>query len=453
MQIFICVLCFYFAFFQAGLQGQNPEIVHTDADMHPEVRVFVKYDTDSLHPSEFKIRELGKSKIFSADTIPAAGMPEGSDILFILKHSNLSDTALKIPDAVFNAMQEQLNEHDRVNFAYYCAEDSGLCRLEFLAPDFSRNFNFFQRKIKSLSKARSRNEADADLCSLLLKAIHSYGMQEGSKSNKAIIFIADSIGAENISKHCQTEMSTGGIPVYFLFNKIDSIPDESSLIDISAETGGIYTISGKDERQATLENYITDIGLHNISSDDKVLVLKFRSEQNEQRNEFSLIHKEDTLRSFYIKKEKNENNNTNPYLLIIIALLPPLFVFSLFKASKTKKNKAKKEGEELKQSNKTIIPKSFPEITISSEEMTKNFILTGKITSIGRSPKNSISLPDTTLSAIHAKITREGDKYFIEDLDSTNGTIVNGRRVEKARLKHKDFVKLGKLSLKFYHKK
>ncbi len=48
--------------------------------------------------------------------------------------------------------------------------------------------------------------------------------------------------------------------------------------------------------------------------------------------------------------------------------------------------------------------------------------------SIGRAPGCAVALPtDTFVSQVHARVFRRGDEYWVEDLGSTNGTLVNGR--------------------------
>ena len=50
-------------------------------------------------------------------------------------------------------------------------------------------------------------------------------------------------------------------------------------------------------------------------------------------------------------------------------------------------------------------------------------------TRIGRSPDNDVVLPGETISSYHAEVIVQGDAVFLRDLDSTNGTFVNGQRV------------------------
>jgi putative nucleotidyltransferase with HDIG domain len=53
---------------------------------------------------------------------------------------------------------------------------------------------------------------------------------------------------------------------------------------------------------------------------------------------------------------------------------------------------------------------------------------------IGRDPSNRIELVHTAVSRFHCIVSAEGDEYYVEDLGSTNGTYLNGRRVTKHRL-------------------
>ena len=71
-------------------------------------------------------------------------------------------------------------------------------------------------------------------------------------------------------------------------------------------------------------------------------------------------------------------------------------------------------------------------------------------TSIGRNPDNTIQLDDAAVSGNHARIKRQANDYLdnhfdflIEDLDSTNGTKVNGKRVSQHMLKHGDTLQIG----------
>jgi hypothetical protein len=70
---------------------------------------------------------------------------------------------------------------------------------------------------------------------------------------------------------------------------------------------------------------------------------------------------------------------------------------------------------------------------------------------LGRSRESDITVEDTNVSRRHAEIRPEDGVYWIVDLDSTNGTEVNGKRVDRAKLEHDDVIVLGKTELVFEH--
>lgn len=68
---------------------------------------------------------------------------------------------------------------------------------------------------------------------------------------------------------------------------------------------------------------------------------------------------------------------------------------------------------------------------------------------IGRSKSNDIQLDDPAVSSHHAKVVTLFDVSFIQDLDSTNGTLVNGKAIAKHTLHSGDVISLGKHQLLF----
>lgn len=69
--------------------------------------------------------------------------------------------------------------------------------------------------------------------------------------------------------------------------------------------------------------------------------------------------------------------------------------------------------------------------------------------SIGRRHGNDIQINDLTLSGRHALISSIPDYVFIEDLGSTNGTLVNGSHIKKVSLNHGDIIQIGNHQLTY----
>jgi pSer/pThr/pTyr-binding forkhead associated (FHA) protein len=75
--------------------------------------------------------------------------------------------------------------------------------------------------------------------------------------------------------------------------------------------------------------------------------------------------------------------------------------------------------------------------------------LTKERTTIGRKPHNDIQIDNLAVSGEHAVIVTILNDSFLEDLGSTNGTVVNGNAIKKHFLQNNDVIELGKYKLKF----
>ncbi|HEY4157489.1 MAG TPA: GGDEF domain-containing protein [Polyangiaceae bacterium] len=63
--------------------------------------------------------------------------------------------------------------------------------------------------------------------------------------------------------------------------------------------------------------------------------------------------------------------------------------------------------------------------------------------SIGRHPTNQLKVDDDSMSRFHARFVRESDGFYVEDLESRNGTFVQGKRVLRCKLNDDDWVQFG----------
>ena len=77
------------------------------------------------------------------------------------------------------------------------------------------------------------------------------------------------------------------------------------------------------------------------------------------------------------------------------------------------------------------------------------FVLDRERMSIGRRPTNEIHIDNLAVSGEHAVIIKNGNDFYIEDQDSTNGTEVNGKLIKNHLLKPGDLIQFGKYQLKY----
>src|ERR1043166_5611436 len=81
----------------------------------------------------------------------------------------------------------------------------------------------------------------------------------------------------------------------------------------------------------------------------------------------------------------------------------------------------------------------MPKLTISGA----THELVDEAITIGRGPDNTIVVNDPSISTHHAQLLLEGDTYRLKDLDSTNGTRVNGKPVTETVLRIDDRIRFG----------
>ena len=79
----------------------------------------------------------------------------------------------------------------------------------------------------------------------------------------------------------------------------------------------------------------------------------------------------------------------------------------------------------------------------------KEVQITKDKTTLGRRPYNDIVIDNLAVSGEHAVLQMVGNDVFIEDLNSTNGTYINGKAIKKQLLQHNDTVEVGKYKIKY----
>lgn len=92
----------------------------------------------------------------------------------------------------------------------------------------------------------------------------------------------------------------------------------------------------------------------------------------------------------------------------------------------------------------------MPRLILSMDGLVlKEMVLEKERTTIGRKPHNDIQIDNLAISGDHAAIVTILNDAFLEDMNSTNGTYVNGQPVKKHVLQSNDVIELGKYRLKY----
>ncbi len=88
-------------------------------------------------------------------------------------------------------------------------------------------------------------------------------------------------------------------------------------------------------------------------------------------------------------------------------------------------------------------------VVISDEMKGLEFDLTDEKITVGRLPDNRVRLDHSAVSSHHAELTMKGDDYVVRDLNSTNGTRVNGQRIVETRLYNGDTIGFAHIQMQY----
>ena len=92
----------------------------------------------------------------------------------------------------------------------------------------------------------------------------------------------------------------------------------------------------------------------------------------------------------------------------------------------------------------------MPKMIVSIDGVViKEVQLTKDRTTLGRRPYNDIVIDNLAVSGEHSVMQMSGNEVYLEDLNSTNGTYINGKAAKKQLLQHNDTVEIGKYKIKF----
>lgn len=95
----------------------------------------------------------------------------------------------------------------------------------------------------------------------------------------------------------------------------------------------------------------------------------------------------------------------------------------------------------------------MPRLVIKQGEgVGRDMVLGGGVVVVGRGPGADFTIQDTLASRQHFRVLQEDGVYWVEDLGSTNGTLVNGRRTQRVQLMDGDLVQAGSTHVGFIQK-
>ena len=91
----------------------------------------------------------------------------------------------------------------------------------------------------------------------------------------------------------------------------------------------------------------------------------------------------------------------------------------------------------------------MPKLVVLSEGFTgQTHELKAETSTIGRTDDNTFTIPENSVSSRHCEIIQRGDEYYVKDLNSTNGTYINGQKVSSSPLKTGQILRCGQVEMR-----
>ena len=375
-------------------------------------------------------------------------------------------------DSVKSALRNfinQLSEEDQLSIVAFHDD------VEIIS-DFSSNKDSLLLSVDSINAIGKITELYYGIFSGLKQLSENKNLHD----DKVLIVLSDGKdeGTAYSDDDCIEKANQVGIPVYAIgFHSTAEEKYLRVLERISDKTGGLYN----DVKAANKLNLIYELVFNQIRGRYNLCFKTVNTSQDSLEHWVTVIIEKDQLKGqiqFVIKSpEKDEQN-----WLIIGGTVVLLIVISLIVTSRNRKakeeekkrlaeersrieadaaeNMEEEHGSEDPAATKVHKPSDPRETVIAGHTSFQplQFLfesgplkgtsetINGDL-SIGRSNSNNLSIDENTVSGNHCKITVEFGDFFIEDLKSTNGTKVNGARIEKTKIKSGDRIEIGAVTI------
>ncbi len=429
------------------LNAQSFSVLQSEVSNNSEqISLVLKFENEKFQKEKLSLFLNQTPRTFFVDTLSENTFFSSTDVMFVINDALFSDSLF---ERNFSPILQIFNAPNSLNIGVFNNETTSVRPPVYASPVFSSDTAYFSTFLHQIRP--KPHSTSITFCSFLQHITTQFADSKTTISRKALIFITDSISVDNFKASCYDEFRINDLPIYFFVTEHLSETSEKSLIELCTNSGGRYVFGKIEDMNSILTDYMTDIALQKQSIDNSLKTIVVNNTNRLMlNNRLLLIYGQDSVEYNFVQKtQQKTGTHTNLFLLILFGLLVLVFISLIWRGVK----RGKTQISVTKTPNNAVLAKKaniFAEFYVINKEITKRYILTAHTTTIGRSAENSITIPDTTISQIHAQITFENDIYYIEDLNSTNGTLLNGKRIqEKSRLKDKDFIQFGISSARF----
>ncbi len=395
---------------------------------YPKIELMLKFP-EIPDTAKLKITEKNKPLDYVILNVPIKDLANYHNFLFLVNANEIADIKPLLQKEIVG-----LQNTDKINIGIMQNDKTGKTHIQYASPEFSGNFAFFDEFLngQNLQGSFRINKN----CKTTLK-VQNYMFSGSSAINTTGIIMLGNFGNNELN-FCSGLTSELLPAVYILQRGAIEKEKEDKLIALCMKKDGIYTQCNSDKEIGDIiRRYKEDMSSDVLPGKSMYKKIIFQLNDEKSENLITVRYGKYTKEiSVFSPKRKSLSKNE----LFLIMLSPVLFILIIILLFLNKKNKKHAVKVADSPSKDTFVP---IEISIKGKSMHKTFYLEKNIIGIGRASDNDIIIPDITVSANHAVIKRVAKEFFIEDLESTNGILINGKNVKKQALKSGENIKLG----------
>lgn len=487
MRIAPFCLLFGSLFFALQAQSQSFSIQSTDVSAYPVIRSRIQLPSGSeAKTSDFKVLEDRKELEFTLkQATDSLATGRGKSLFILIEASGF--TYGKALDNFKKAVNESLsgvNSLDKINIAYFGKANKTGRTLNILSPEFTSDVSLLKREVTSRVSASRDTTYVADVYKAIYEALDFMVAKQNLPDNKRLIVLSAAINNSRSpikAEDCIEKSQRTRIPIYTITYKTGNRYAPDNFVRLSDRTNGETTLAKTlNEIRKAVTNFINQTSTGAKVSGAYVLEFTTSNAANGRLYQYEVRYKDQRQPSTYTapKLKGNFISEYGWYTFLLVALIGGGMAWFLYQTKQKKavfeagkqaeqesflRKAANEENrqeikprpqikEPVKDLKRTMVAGAdhMPVLMVSAGKFSQNFAITQAQMTIGRAAGNDIIIPEPTISGKHALVSTDHGAFYLSDLGSTNGTLVNNFRIQgKHLLKTGDIIQMGAAQLKF----
>jgi hypothetical protein len=359
--------------------------------------------------------------------------------------------------------------------------------LNILSAEFTSDVASLKREISSQISASRDTTYVADVYKAIYEALDFIVAKPNLPENKHLIVLSAAINNSRSpikAEDCIEKSIRSRIPIYTITYKTGNRYAPDNFVRLSDRTNGETTLAKSlTEISTAARSFISRTSAPKKKSGAYILEFTTANKANGRLYQYEVRYKDQRQPATYTTPVQ-ESAGYGLYIFIIVALAGGGMAWFLYQAKQKKlafelgkqaeqdallreasakkshlQHEIKRQPEEskplqapAKDLKRTMIAggTTTPVLIVNAGSFSQTFTVNQLQMTIGRGSGNDIVIPESTVSGKHAVISNENSNFYISDLGSTNGTLVNNASIPgKHLLKSGDIIRMGAAQLKF----